>query len=128
MGNFIDLVKTRRSVRSFDGNGIEPQLLNELKSYAEESTNPYDIKVRFEFLDAAANGLSSPVITGEKNYVSAVVSKVDHAEEAYGYSFQKLFSLAFFPFQLVIFGCKIIFHKNSVSFDRLQLWIYHIIE
>lgn len=90
MGNFIDLVKTRRSVRSFDGNGIEPQLLNELKSYAEESTNPYDIKVRFEFLDAAANGLSSPVITGEKNYVSAVVSKVDHAEEAYGYSFQKL--------------------------------------
>ena len=52
MGNFIDLVKTRRSVRSFDGNGIEPQLLNELKSYAEDSTNPYDIKVRFEFLDA----------------------------------------------------------------------------
>nr|WP_297704571.1 nitroreductase family protein [uncultured Butyrivibrio sp.] len=90
MGNFLDLVKTRRSVRSFDGKEINTQVLNELKNFAEEITNPYGVKIRFAFLDAAANGLSSPVITGEKTYVSAVVSKTEHAEEAYGYSFQKL--------------------------------------
>ncbi len=90
MGDFLGLAKTRRSVRSFDGNGINVQILDELKSYAEGITNPYGIKIRYVFLDAAGNGLSSPVITGEKNYVSAVVSKAEHADEAYGYSFQKL--------------------------------------
>lgn len=90
MRNFLDLAKERRSVRSFDANGINAQVLDELKSYAEEITNPYGTKVRFVFLDAAANGLSSPVITGEKNYVSAVAGKAEHADEAYGYSFQKL--------------------------------------
>ncbi len=90
MRNYLDLVKTRRSVRSFDGNGITPQVLDELKKYADEITNPYGNKIRFVFLDAVENGLSSPVITGEKNYVSAVAGKAEHIEEAYGYSFQKL--------------------------------------
>ncbi len=90
MNNFIELVKTRRSVRTFDGNGIEAAKLDELKSYAEEMTNPYGKKVRFVFLDAAENDLSSPVLTGEKCYVSAVASKEEHIDEAYGYSFQNL--------------------------------------
>ncbi len=90
MRSFLDLAKNRRSVRAFDGNGINAQVLDELKSYAEEITNPYGIKIRFVFLDAAENGLSSPVITGEKNYVSAVATKAEHIDEAYGYSFQKL--------------------------------------
>ena len=90
MSNFLDMAKTRRSVRSFDGNGIDAKILDELKSYADEITNPYGVKVRFIFLDASENALSSPVITGEKYYVSAVVGKSEHADEAYGYSFQKL--------------------------------------
>lgn len=90
MRNYLDLAKTRRSVRSFDGNGINAQVLEELKRYADDITNPYGVKIRFVFLDAMASGLSSPVITGEKYYVSAVVEKAEHADEAYGYSFQKL--------------------------------------
>ncbi len=90
MSSFIELVRTRRSVRSFDGNGVDQKILDELKRYAEEMTNPYGKKVRFVFLDAAENGLSSPVLTGEKCYVSAVASKEEHIDEAYGYSFQKL--------------------------------------
>lgn len=90
MANFMDLVKTRRSVRSFDGKGVDPRVLDELKTFAEDITNPYGIKVRFIFLDAKENDLSSPVLTGEKCYVSAVVAKGEHMEEAYGYSFQKL--------------------------------------
>ncbi len=90
MSSFIELVRTRRSVRSFDGNGVEQNVLDELKKCAEEMTNPYGKKIRFVFLDAEENGLSSPVLTGEKCYVSAVASVEEHIDEAYGYSFQKL--------------------------------------
>jgi len=90
MRNFIELAKTRRSVRSFDGNGVKPEILDELKNYAGEIKNPYGKEVRFVFLDAAENGLSSPVLIGEKCYVTAVTQKGDHADEAYGYAFQDL--------------------------------------
>lgn len=91
MSSFIDLVKTRRSVRTFDGNGVSPEVLEDLKSFAKEITNPYGVQsIRFEFLDREKNDLSSPVLSGEKCYVSAVCSKEDHMEEAYGYAFQKL--------------------------------------
>ena len=90
MSNFLDLAKTRRSVRAFDGNGVKPEVLDELRSYADEITNPYGKKVRFVFLDAAENNLSSPVLSGEKQYVTAVVKKEENIDEAYGYSFQKL--------------------------------------
>ena len=52
MSSFIDLVKTRRSVRTFDGNGVSPEVLEDLKSFAKEITNPYGVQsIRFEFLD-----------------------------------------------------------------------------
>ncbi len=91
MSSFIDLVKTRRSVRTFDGNGVSPEVLEGLKSFAKEITNPYGFKnIRFEFLDKDKENLSSPVLSGEKCYVSAVAGKGEHMEEAYGYTFQKL--------------------------------------
>ena len=90
MNSFVELAKTRRSVRTFDGNMPSEQVISELKAFADSIENPYGIKVRFEFLDAAKNKLSSPVLAGEKLYVSAIVDKRTYAEEAYGYSFQKL--------------------------------------
>lgn len=90
MSNFLDLVKERRSVRTFDGAAPQKEKLETLMSYAQEITNPYDVEVRFVFLDAEKNDLSSPVLSGEKCYVSAVTSKKEHSDEAYGYSFEKL--------------------------------------
>ena len=90
MSTFIDLAKKRRSVRTFDGQMPDQKLIDELKDYASEITNPYGIKVRFEFLDAEANKLSSPVLAGEKMYITASVKKQENAEEAYGYSFEML--------------------------------------
>lgn len=90
MSEFLELVKSRRSVRTFDGNKPESAVIEELKAYSDNVNNPYGIKVRFEFLDAKENGLSSPVLSGENLYVSAIVQKSEHAEEAYGYSFQAL--------------------------------------
>ncbi|WP_026498618.1 nitroreductase family protein [Butyrivibrio sp. WCD2001] len=90
MSNFLELAKTRRSVRTFDGNMPSAQVLDELKAFAENIENPYGAKIRFVFLNAEENKLSSPVLSGEKVYVSAVTSKQEHVEEAYGYSFEKL--------------------------------------
>jgi hypothetical protein len=65
-------------------------VLDELKDYADGIENPFGVKIRFEFLDAKEHDLSSPVLSGEKCYVSAMTYKVEHSDEAYGYSFQKL--------------------------------------
>ncbi len=90
MNSFFDLVSSRRSVRTFDGQDINSDLLQQLKDYAKEITNPYGIPVRFEFLDKESNGLSSPVLSGEKLYVSAMMNPAENADVAYGYAFQDL--------------------------------------
>ncbi|MCR5558276.1 MAG: nitroreductase family protein [Butyrivibrio sp.] len=90
MSEFLELVKSRRSVRTFDGQALDNTVVEDLKSFAQSIVNPYGIPVRFEFLDADEHKLSSPVLAGEKLYVSAVVAKGEHAEEAYGYAFEAL--------------------------------------
>lgn len=91
MKDFLELAKTRRSVRTFDGNPVDPHVLQELKTFAEEMTNPFGVSLRFAFLDAEENKLSSPVLSGEKCYVTAMVEKgTPRLEEAYGYAFEKL--------------------------------------
>ena len=90
MSEFLELVKSRRSVRTFEGGKPDNSIIEELKSFAEDISNPYDIQVRFEFLDADEHKLSSPVLSGEKLYVSAMVQKGEHSEEAYGYEFEAL--------------------------------------
>ncbi len=89
MKSFLELVKTRRSVRTFDGQMPDKQIIDELKAFAEDVSNPFGIKVRFVFLDAEEEKLSSPVLAGEKIYVSAVVGRHPLAAVAYGYSFEK---------------------------------------
>ena len=86
----MELVKTRRSVRTFDGKPLRAEDESKLLAYMREIPNPYGIPVRFLLLDAKEHGLSSPVIVGESCYVTAKVDRVPHSEEAYGYSFEKL--------------------------------------
>ena len=88
--NMLETVKTRRSVRTFDGKPLTKEDLEKLREFIPTIRNPYDIPVEFILLDAKANGLSSPVLTGESMYVAAKVEKQPHAEEAFGYSFEKL--------------------------------------
>ena len=88
--DMMELVRTRRSVRTFDGKPLRAEDESKLREYMREIENPYGIPVRFLLLDAREHGLSSPVIVGESRYVTAKVDRVPHAEEAYGYSFEKL--------------------------------------
>ena len=86
----MELIRTRRSVRTFDSRSLRAEDVSKLRAYMQTIENPYGIPVRFLLLDAKEHGLSSPVIVGESCYVTAKVDRVPHSEEAYGYSFEQL--------------------------------------
>ena len=88
--SFLSTVRSRRSVRTFDGKPLAESELSELLDFARAAENPYGIPLEWVILDAEKAGLSSPVIVGEKAYITAKVPKVPHAEEAFGWSFERL--------------------------------------
>ena len=90
MKNMNELVRTRRSVRAYDGRPLEDGDLEKLSAFMESVENPYGIPVQFTLLDAKKHGLSSPVVSGTNLYVGAKVRREAHAEEAYGYAFEAL--------------------------------------
>ena len=90
MADIYDVIMSRKSVRTFDGKGITPEDRESIEKYIDSISNPFDIPVKFVLLDAEEFGLSSPVIGGEKLYVTGIVDKVPLSEAAFGYSFEKL--------------------------------------
>lgn len=88
--NLTEVIRTRRSVRTFDERPIASEVLEQLISHMEQLENPYGIPVRFSLLDAKEHGLSCPVISGGDYYIGAAVQSVPHAEEAFGYSFEAM--------------------------------------
>ena len=86
----IDIIKTRKSIRTFDGRPLSEEDKAKLNSYVQTITNPYNIQVNFVWLEPKKYGLSSPVIIGESAYISEKVKKIPHCEEAFGYSFEKM--------------------------------------
>lgn len=85
----IDIIKTRKSVRTFDGRSLSSDDMAKLAAFAENTANPYGISVDFVFLDMKKHRLSSPVISGETEYIALKVPKIPHCEEALGFSFEK---------------------------------------
>ena len=90
MNGFLKIIRERKSVRTFDGNPVRAEDRERLEAYIRTIANPFGVPVRFVLLDAGRYGLSSPVLSGETLYVAGVVDKVPHADEAFGYSFEKL--------------------------------------
>lgn len=88
--NTMELIRTRRSVRSFDRKPISPEEREKLLSFTETIQNPYGIPVSFRLLEAEAHGLSSPVLKGDTLYIAATVPDAPHSEEAFGYSFEEM--------------------------------------
>ena len=74
--NMIDIIKTRKSIRTFDGTKVSNDDMEKLCKYIKTITNPYDIPVEFKILDRQKYELSSPVIEGEDVYIAAKVPKV----------------------------------------------------
>ena len=84
-----DLIRQRRSIRTFDGRPLSAEDRAALEAYTASLTNPFSIPVTFRLLEAEAHGLSSPVIVGAGTYLAAKVERVPNFEIAYGYSFEK---------------------------------------
>ena len=90
MENIRELVRGRRSVRTFDGSKINAEDFKKLSEFMEKLDNPYGIPVEFRMLDAKEHKLSSPVISGTNLYVGVKAARTAHVEEAVGYSMELL--------------------------------------
>ena len=88
MNNICQWIRERKSVRSFDGRTPENALLEELLHGG--SDNPYEIPVSFRLLRAEEHGLICPVVSGTELYIGGKLPKGPHANEAFGYSFERL--------------------------------------
>ena len=84
-----DLIRQRKSVRTFDGKPLSLEDRSALEAYTASPTNPFSVPITFRLLDVKEHGLSSPVIVGADTYLAAKVGRVSNFEIAYGYSFEK---------------------------------------
>lgn len=82
-----ELIRARRSVRSFDGRVLDEVTKEKLLSCDME--NPYGIPVTVKFLSAKENGLTCPVVTDCDLYVGGRVKDLPKASIAFGYSFER---------------------------------------
>ncbi len=90
MSSLLDIIKGRRSVRTFDGRALGAEDRQKLENYMADVPNPFGIPVEFVLLDTEKHRLSSPVIAGESLYAAVKVDKGPYADVAVGYSLEKL--------------------------------------
>ncbi len=88
--NTMDLIRARRSVRTFSGEALKEEDFERIAAFAKEADNPYGLEIEWLFFGAKDAGLSSPVIVGEDKYIAGKTARVPHAEEAFGYSFERI--------------------------------------
>lgn len=88
--NTTELIRSRRSVRSFDGAAPDRELLDDILRYAAAVETPYSLPIEWRVLDAKAQKLSCPVITGTDTYIAGKLRREMHAEEAFGFAFERV--------------------------------------
>ena len=86
----MELIRHRRSVRTFDGNPLSGELREKVAACLAALDNPYGIPIEWKLLSAKENGLSSPVIVGADTWLAGKMKQAPHAEEAFGYEMEKL--------------------------------------
>ena len=69
MENIAELVRSRRSVRTFDGESLHKKDLEKLSTFMAGLKNPYGIPVECKLLDAKQQPLKCPVVSGTDLYV-----------------------------------------------------------
>ena len=88
MENISTLVRTRRSVRTYDNKPLTSDDVQKLSAFMSKIENPYEIPVEFNILNAKQQKLSCPVVTGTDLFIGTKVKRIPHAEEAVGYSLE----------------------------------------
>ena len=88
--NMMELVRRRRSVRSFDGRTLSDEDRDAIFQFAISVETPYDRPISWRILDAKIHSLSSPVISGTDVYIAGKMQRLPHAEEAFGFAFERI--------------------------------------
>lgn len=88
MNNITEHIKSRRSVRTFDGRELSKADVEKLASFAMTIDNPYKIPVDFKFMNAKEHGLTCPVTVGTDLFVGGRIKYTENASVAFGYSFE----------------------------------------
>lgn len=88
--SIAETIKERRSVRTFDGRIVEPKVLQDILEYARKAENPYGQVIEWKILSSKNDGVSSAVIVGTDTFIAGKMKRAAHAEEAFGYSFEKV--------------------------------------
>ena len=86
--NLAAYIKSRKSVRTYDGRMLTGEDRERLEQFASGQTNPYGIPIVWRFLEPEQYGLKSPVLSGETLYLVAKTERVPHFEEALGYAME----------------------------------------
>ena len=88
------MVKTRYSVRTYNGMPLADEDRKKILSYADSLSNPFGVKVAFRFLEKSEQSTEKlgtyGVIKGTKLFIGATVPDTKFALEALGYDFEKL--------------------------------------
>ncbi len=87
---FMELVRSRRSVRTFDGSALKPEDAERILACAKAAENPYGIPIEWRLLSVKKDGLSTPVIVGADTFIAGKLRPAPHAEEAFGYAFEEI--------------------------------------
>lgn len=88
--DILETISKRRSVRTFDGLGLTAEDTQKIIDCAAKADNPYGLPITWKLLDAKESGLTSPVIVGTDTYIAGKMQRASHAEEAFGYSFERI--------------------------------------
>ncbi len=88
--NIIESIQHRRSVRTFDGTDLSPEEQRQILDFAQRVENPFDQTIQWKILDASRSRLSVPVITGTNIYLAGKMLQAPYAEEAFGYTLEKI--------------------------------------
>lgn len=90
MKNITELIRQRRSVRTFDGRTLDENTKENLLKFTENIENPFDIPVEFKLMEAKEYGLNCPVVSGTDLYLGGKIKCLPNANVAFGYSFETL--------------------------------------
>lgn len=85
-----DLIKQRRSVRTFNEEVVEQEKLDAIIDCANNATNPYNQKIEWKILDLVKDNLKTPVIVGTNAFIAGKMQKALDCEVAFGYSFEQV--------------------------------------
>lgn len=88
MNNITELIRQRRSIRTFDGRTLDENTKENLLNFTKKIENPFDIPVEFKLMEAKKYGLNCPVISGTDLFLGGKIKCLTNANVAFGYSFE----------------------------------------